>query len=135
MTTNITAATAITDALVALAQAERALNTALAAIGSDAPAIVSRTQAAVRTTGTQVLAVLAAAGDPLTLIDIADGVCAMRRGEDVPRKNGGTRYQEMCRTAITRLIDRGLVERVPPDDKRGLMRFRRTTMRSLASQD
>jgi hypothetical protein len=119
------AASALTDALVALAQAERAVTTALALIGADAPAPVTRVEVAQRTTSTQVMAVLAGAGEPLTLIDIADAVVTMRRGEDVPKKRGGTRYQEMCRTALSRLTERGLVVRVPPTDKRGLMRFAR----------
>jgi hypothetical protein len=122
------AAAALTDALVALAKAERAINLALAALGADAPAPVTRQEVAVRTTSTQVLAVLSAAGEPLPLIDVADGILALRRGEDEPKKGGGTRYQEMTRTAIARLVERGLVERVPPADKRGLMKFRRTAI-------
>ena len=78
------------------------------------------------------MAALAAAGEPITLIDIADAVVALRRGEDEPRARGGTRYQEMCRSALLRLIERGLVERVPPTDKRGLMRFRRMTLKAVA---
>jgi hypothetical protein len=66
-------------------------------------------------------------GGRMTLadIEIAEGVVAIRRGEDEPRVGGGTRYQEMCRSALLRLIERGLVARVEPTDRRGLMRFRR----------
>jgi hypothetical protein len=126
--TPLEAASALTDALVALRMAEQAINVALTAIGATSPKPDdnTRTKAAVRTTSTQVLAVLSSAGEPLSLIDVADGVVALRRGEDVPRKRGGTRYQEMCRTAIARLVARGLVERVPPTDRTSLMRFQRT---------
>lgn len=51
----------------------------------------------------------------------------VRRGEDVPRRKGGTRYQEMCRTALGRLIERGLVERVEPSNRNERMRFQRAT--------
>lgn len=123
------AAAALTDALVALRRAEQAVNEAMAYVASETPPAPPRHYAAKRTTGTQILSVLAAAGEPLTLIDIADGVVAMRRDEDEPKPQGGTRYQELCRTSIGRLIERGLVERVPPADKRGLMRFRRTAVK------
>jgi hypothetical protein len=126
MTSNANAASALTDALVALAAAERAINAALAQIGAEAPPPVTRSEVAARTTSTQVLSVLAAAVDPLTLIDVADGVVAIRRGEDEPKKGGGTRYQELCRTALARLVERGLVERVSTDNKTGRMMFRRT---------
>lgn len=119
------AASALVDALASLAKAQQAVNLALAHIGAGTPPPPTRKHAAVRTTGTQIMAVLAAAAEPLTLIDIADGVVAIRRDEDEPKKRGGTRYQELCRTSLSRLIDRGLVERVPPADKKGLMRFRR----------
>lgn len=125
---NLPAAAALIEALAALHKAEVAINTALSLIGTTSPAPVTRVSAAVRTTGTQVMAVLSAASEPLTLIDIADGVCAIRRGEDEPRARGGTRYQEMCRSSILRLIERGLVKRVEPTDKRGRMRFQRTTI-------
>jgi hypothetical protein len=123
--TSIIAASALIDALAALHKAEQAINDALSAIKQDAPAPVTRQMVAVRTTGTQVLSVLSASAEPLTLIDIADGVVAIRRGEDTPKPHGGTRYQEMCRTALQRLILRGLVRRVEPTDKRGLMKFER----------
>jgi hypothetical protein len=126
--TAITAASALVEALSALHKAEQAINEALTAIGAEAPDPVTRQAVAVRTTGTQVLSVLSAASEPLTLIDIADGVVALRRGEDTPRPRGGTRYQEMCRTALHRLILRGLVRRVEPKDKRDLMRFERVTV-------
>lgn len=125
MATTIDAAAALTEALVALAEAERAINLALSAIGAAEPPPVTRQEVAVRTTSTQILSVLASSNLPLTLIDVADGVVAIRRGEDEPKKGGGTRYREMCRTALVRLIDRGLVERIPPPDKNGFMKFRR----------
>ena len=92
-------------------------------IGGDTPPPITRFGAAVRTTSTQVVSVLAAASEPLELRDIADGVCAIRQGVDEAKGRGGTRYGEMCRTAITRLIERGIVVRVPPGDKQGRMRF------------
>lgn len=122
------AASSLVDALSAIAKAEDAIHTALACIGATSSAPPDRKSVATRTTGTQILAVLAASQDPLTLIDIADGVVSIRRGEDTPRKNGGTRYQELCRAALQRLIDRRLVERVEPVGKTDLMRFRRRTM-------
>jgi hypothetical protein len=118
------AASALVDALAALATATKAVNAALGEIQGGAPA-TTREAVAQRTTGTQVLAALATAGEPLTLQDVADAIVAIRRGEDEPRRGGGTRYQEMCRNALSRLIERGLVERVEPETKRGLMRFRR----------
>ena len=123
---NLAAANALIDALSALAMARDAVNAALLAVGADAPEPPTRQGAVVRTTSTQIMSVLAASSDPLTLIDIADGVCALRRGEDEPKKGGGTRYQEMCRTSLSRLIDRGLVARVPPASKTDLMRFKRS---------
>jgi hypothetical protein len=124
----ITAASALVEALSALHRAEQAINQALTAIGAEAPDPVTRQMVAVRTTGTQVLSVLSAASEPLTLIDIADGVVALRRGEDTPKPRGGTRYQEMCRTALQRLILRGLVRRIEPTNKRGLMKFERVAI-------
>jgi hypothetical protein len=123
--TQLEAATALTEALAALVMAEQAINAALATLAVGSPETPTRRRVATRTTGTQIMSVLATAREPLALIDIADAVVALRRGEDEPRKGGGTRYQEMCRTALARLIDRGLVERVEPADKRGLMRFQR----------
>ena len=118
-----TIADALVDALGALAKAEAAVRTAMAAIGRDAPPPVTRFGAAVRATSTQVVSVLAVAGEPLELRDIADGVCAIRRDVDEPRGRGGTRYGEMCRAALARLVERGIVVGVPPDDKTGRMRF------------
>ena len=117
--------TLLVEALAHLARAQQAVNTVLAAIGTGTAQPDTRAHAAQRTTGTQILAVMADHHGPVTLLDITDGVVALRRSEDEPRKGGGTRYQEICRTSLGRLIDRGLVERVPPADKRGLMRFRR----------
>jgi hypothetical protein len=111
------------DALAALKVAESAVNQALALIGTDEPLPTDRHRIGERTTGTQVRAVLASASAPLTLVDIADGVMAIRRGEDTPKGRGGTRYQEMCRSSIARLIDHGLVRRIPPPDGKGFMRF------------
>ena len=113
----ITTASALVEALSALHKAEQAINEALTSIGAEAPVPMTREMVAVRTTETQVLAVLAAAAEPLTMIDIADGVVALRRGED-----------KMCRTALMRLIFRGLVRGIKPTDKRGLMRFERVTI-------
>lgn len=115
---SIDAVSALTDALSALATAEKAINIALSCIGADAPAPCTRQDVAARTTSDQVLSVLSSAGGPLTLIDVADGVVALRRGEDEPRKHGGTRYQEICRTALMHLIMRGLVERIDPHDRK-----------------
>lgn len=123
VTTQQTAADALVDALSALAKAEAAVQLALSALGQDAPPPVTRLGAAQRTTSTQVMSILATASEPLDLRDISDGVCAIRQGVDVPRGRGGTRYGEMCRTAITRLIERGLVVRVEPANKMGRMRF------------
>jgi hypothetical protein len=121
------AATALVNALAALAQARREIEAALHCVGAEGYEPPTRQSAAVRTTGTQVLYVLSSAAEPLALPDIADGVCALRRGEDEPKARGGTRYQEMCRTALARLIERGLVVRVEPTTKRGLMRFARVS--------
>jgi hypothetical protein len=123
VSTSQTVADALVDALSALAKAEAAVQLALSALGQDAPPPVTRLGAAQRTTSTQVMSILANASEPLDLRDIADGVCAIRQGVDVPKGRGGTRYGEMCRTAITRLIERGLVVRVEPTDRTGRMRF------------
>jgi hypothetical protein len=121
---NKAVATALVEALMALRKATDQINVAIAAIDSGyVPP--TRQMAAQRTTSTQIMAILAGTGEPMTLIDIADGVVALRRDEDTPKGRGGTRYQEMCRTALRRLIDRGLVGRVEPTDPRGLMRFQR----------
>lgn len=123
--TPIAAASALVDALAALRRATDAVNAALAQISSGLPVPNVRQPAAQRTTGTQILAILASAGGPLTLGEIADAVVALRRGEDEPKGRGGTRYGEMCRTSLSRLIERGLVVRVEPEDKRGFVRFAR----------
>ena len=119
------AASALIDALAALAQARIAVEAALHHIGVEGYQAPDRASVAQRTTSTQVMAVLAGYQEPITLIDVADGLAALRRGEDTPRPQGGTRYQEMARHALVRLIERGLVRRVEPGDKRGLMRFQR----------
>lgn len=114
------------EALAAVNQAKAQIEAALTAASAGLTHVpATRQSAAVRTTSTQVLAVLAEVGQPMTLIDIADAVVALRRDEDEPRKGGGTRYQEICRNALTRLIDRGLVRRVEPSERRGMMRFER----------
>lgn len=128
MSDNLPAASALIDALAALRKAEVAINAALALIGTSSQAAPTRVMAAKRTTGTQILSVLANSAGPLTLIDIADGILAIRRGEDEPKGRGGTRYQEMCRSSLVRLIERGLVERVPPKSRDEFMRFRRTNI-------
>jgi len=120
------ATAALIDALVALATARKAVEAALGQLGAEGYEPPTRQGAATRTTGTQVLYALSEAAEPLTLIDIADAVCALRHGEDEPRKGGGTRYQEMCRSSLMRLIERGLVERVEPTDRKGMMRFKRS---------
>lgn len=127
-----TVADALVDALSALAKAEAAVQLALSALGQDAPPPVTRLGVAQRTTSTQVVSVLANASEPLELRDIADGVCAIRQGVDVPKARGGSRYGEMCRTAVTRLVERGVVVRVEPSDKLGRMRF--TLAGRVASQ-
>jgi c-di-GMP-binding flagellar brake protein YcgR len=120
------AASVLIEALAALGAAKSAVEAALAALSAGQTYIpATRYTAAVRTTATQVLAILAENGQPMTLIDIADAVVALRRDEDEPKKRGGTRYQEMCRNAIVRLIERGLVRRVEPREKREKMRFER----------
>jgi hypothetical protein len=124
---------ALAKADAALAKAEAAVTLALSALGQEAPPPVTRLEVGARTTSTQVMTILARAGGPLTLVDIADGVVAIRRGKDTPKRRGGTRYQELCRTALTRLIDRGVVERVPPADNRGMMRFQRIAAKSSAA--
>lgn len=129
MSDSLPAASALIDALAALRKAEAAINAALAMIGTSSQVVTTRIGAAKRTTGTQILSVLANSAAPLTLIDIADGVVAIRRGEDEPRIGGGTRYQELCRSSLARLIQRGLVERVEPASRNELMRFRRTNIR------
>jgi len=128
MTASVTihpAASALTDALAALRQAQAAVEVALGHVGADGYEPPTRHQVGQRTTGTQVLAVLASSSEPLTLPDIADAVVALRRGEDEPKRGGGTRYQEMARSSIARLIERGLVRRVEPADRRGFVRFER----------
>ena len=95
-------------------------------MGTALPVPAVRVSAAQRTTGTQILTVLASAGGPLTLGEIADAVVALRRGLDEPKARGGTRYGELCRSSILRLIDRGLVQRVEPANRRGYVRFART---------
>lgn len=123
--TSATAA-AMLDALRSLARVKQTIETALASLDTSAPEPMTRRGAAVRTTSTQIMAVLLAASEPLTLIDIADGVVALRQGEDEP-KGGSTRYRELCRTSLARLVNQGVVERVPPSDRAGLMRFQRMT--------
>jgi len=118
-----TVADALVDALAALTKAESAVTQALAALGADTHAPIASVSVAVRTTSTQVLSVLAQASGPLTLYDVADGVLAIRRGEDTPKRGGGTRYGEMCRTALARLIERGMVVRVEPAECSGRMRY------------
>ena len=125
MSATLSAASALVDAIAALNKAKAAVEAALGTLGADGYEPPTRQQAAVRTTSTQILYALGEAREPLTLVDIADAVCAMRRGEDEPRHNGGTRYQEMCRSSLLRLIERGAVRRVPPANKEGLMRFAR----------
>lgn len=122
-----TVALALVEALSALRMAEDEVRRALATLDNDfyPP---RRERPAVRTTGTQIMAVLARAGEPMNLIDIADAVIAMRRDEDAPRKRGGTRYQEICRTALQRLIERALVRRIEPTTPRGRMHFELTTL-------
>lgn len=115
----------LVEALAHLAKAQSTVNAVLLAMGTKTPPPTTREHAARRTTSLQILCVMADYAEPITLIDIADGVVAIRRGEDEPKKQGGTRYQEMCRTSLSRLIERGIVERVEPETKRGMMRFRR----------
>jgi hypothetical protein len=122
---NTAVAQMIVEALASNAKARDLLNQALALCGIDPVDPPGRERVAQRTTGTQIMAVLASHDGPMSLGEIADCVAGMRRGEDEPRKQGGTRYQEMCRTSIVRLIERGMVERVEPETKRGLMRFER----------
>jgi hypothetical protein len=119
------AASALTDALAALQMARQAVEAALGHIGAEGYEAPTRLGAARRTTGTQILEILSTYRDPMTLIDIADAICAMRRGEDEPRARGGTRYQEIARSSLARLIERGLVRRVEPKNNRELMRFER----------
>jgi hypothetical protein len=102
----IVAATSLVDALSALEAARNAVSAALAAVQGQTPARDIKASVAVRTTGVQVLHALAKSPEPLTLQEIADEVVAIRRSEDEPKPGGGTRYQEMCRTAIGRLIER-----------------------------
>lgn len=131
-TSDMIAATALVDALAALRKAEQAVQIALAHVQGRTPPRDVKASAAVRTTSVQVLHALSQAPHPITLQDVADAVVSIRRGEDEPRKRGGTRYQELCRTALVRLIDRGLVERVEPATRTERMRFRRTTERPTA---
>lgn len=119
------AGTALIDALAALRRAQQAIELALAHVQGQTPAREVKASAAVRTTSVQVMHALAQAPDPLTLQDIADAVVAIRRGEDEPKKRGGTRYQELCRTALARLVKQGLIERVEPNSRTERMRFRR----------
>jgi hypothetical protein len=121
------AATSLVDALAALRKAEAAVEKALALVQGQTPAADIKVGAAVRTTSVQVLAVLAQSPDPISLQDIADGVIAIRRGEDTPRLRGGTRYQEMCRNALIRLISQGVVKRVEPTSRTERMRFARVS--------
>jgi hypothetical protein len=116
----------LSEAETLLARATRMVAEAFAILAEDAPPAPPRQHAAVRTTSTQILRVLAEHGTPLTLVDIADGVAALRRSDDEPRKNGGTKYQEMCRSSLARMIEQGRIVRVPPPDRRGLMQFARS---------
>jgi hypothetical protein len=124
-TGDMIAATALIDAMAALRKADQALQIALAHVQGRTPPREVKASAAVRTTSVQVMHALAQAPDPLTLQDIADFVVAIRRGEDEPKSHGGTRYQELCRTAIGRLAKQGLIERGEPTSKDQRMRFRR----------
>lgn len=124
-TPEMVAATALIDALAALRRAQQSVEVAMAYVQGRMPPREVKASAAVRTTSVQVLHALAQAPEPLTLQDIADAVIAIRRGEDEPKKHGGTRYQELCRTAIGRLARQGLVERVEPTSRDERMRFRR----------
>lgn len=122
----LTVAAVLVEALAAISQAKAQIEAALAAASAGLTHVpATRRTAAVRTTSTQILTILAEIGQPTTLVDIADAVVALRRDEDEPRRGGGTRYQEMCRNALTRLIERGLVRRVEPTDRRGMMMFER----------
>jgi hypothetical protein len=121
----IAAASALVTALAALTQAKASVERALGILQSEAPpADGLKTGAAVRTTSVQILHALTQSSDPMSLAAIAESVVAIRRGEDQP-KGGGTRYQEMCRSSLKRLIAQGVVERVEPTSKHDLMRFRR----------
>lgn len=117
--------TALVEAMAHASKAMRLVEAALVALGTEGAAPPSRAGAAVRTTSTQILAVMSRTLEPMTLIDIADGVVAIRRGEDEPKRGGGTRYQELCRTSLSRLVERGLVRRVPPTVGSQRMRFQR----------
>jgi hypothetical protein len=117
------AASALSDALVALRQAERAVESALASLAGE-PSKHRPIRPGQRTTTSQILTTLTKAGEPLTLAEIAAGVVAVRTGlQDAPRKNGGTVWQENCRKALSRLIEQGVVVRVPPADRTGFMTF------------
>jgi hypothetical protein len=129
-TGDMIAATALVDAMAALRKAQSALEIALAVVQARTPPREIKASAAVRTTSVQVLHALSQAPHPITLQDVADAVLAIRRGEDEPRRGGGTRYQELCRNALLRLIERGLVERVAPTLKTDRMRFAMTRDRS-----
>jgi len=123
MPDNSTAAAALSEALIALRQAELAVQSALAALAGE-PQRHAPQNPAQRTTTAQILMTLTKAAEPLTLAEIAAGVVAVRTGlEDRPRKNGGTQWQENCRKALSRLIDQGVVVRVPPPNKTGFMAF------------
>jgi hypothetical protein len=121
----LAAASTLVDALAALEQAKKAVSAALSLIKGEMPAPDIKVSAAVRTTGVQVLHALAGSSEPMTLQDIADAIVAIRRGEDEPKPGGGTRYQEMCRTALGRLVERGVVRRIEPSSKSDRMRFER----------
>lgn len=121
------AASSLVTALAALKTAEAAIDAALANLRGNEGRVSTRQACAIRSTALQVLDVLTQAGEPLVLADIADGVVALRRGEDEIRKQGGTRYQEICRNAIKRLEKQKLIVRVPPTNKHELMRFARAT--------
>ena len=115
------AASALVDALAALAQAEAAVQLALVSLGQDTPA-----PGAVRpfhTTAGHIMAVLALAKEPLELRDIADRVCALKKDTDTPKSGGGTRYGELCRLSVTRQIERGRICQVAPAHPAGRPRF------------
>jgi hypothetical protein len=105
-TPEMAVASALVEALERPAQSASLSRSGAGVIQGRLPIQAAVAPAAVRTTGVQVMHVLGSAGSPLTLQDIADGVVAIRRDEDVPKARGGTRYQEMCRTALGRLIER-----------------------------
>ena len=71
---NVEIANLLVNALDDIAKARQSVALAMAALAGDAPPMPTRHTVAVRTTSTQVMAVLASASDPLTLIDIAGGI-------------------------------------------------------------